>query len=244
MEQAEYEKMFRLEEGYWWFKGKRELIKIFFRKFYQSPKRPKIIDLGCGTGIVMQKFQKYADMSGVDFSQQAIDFCRRRGLKNVRMASLMKLPFPKNSFDAAFCLDVLYHKGISDDQKALKEISRILKPGGLLFITDSAMPILWSKHDLASHAARRYSKRELVKKLKTAGFRIKKVSYFNSFLFPLILISRKLGNLLPGKPSTDVRPLPRLVNSLLLGLYRLEIMIVEAAGFPFGVSIFCVAEKL
>tara|TARA_Y100000310_G_scaffold231756_1_gene234442 strand:- start:1474 stop:2202 length:729 start_codon:yes stop_codon:yes gene_type:complete len=242
MLEDEYQRMYDFEENYWWFKGKRHLLKTFFLKYYRG--RPKVLDIGCGTGIVMKEFKKVCDISGVDFSKEAITFCKNRGLVKVKEGDAMDLPYDSNSFEAVFILDVMYHKWILNDVKVMKEIHRVLKKNGEVFITDSAFPMLWGKHDVASQAARRYTKKDLQQKLELAGFEIEKISYFNFFLFPLVFIMRKLSNLLSGAPKTDLKPLPGFINGALYGLLKIETMMVSLISLPFGVSIFCVARKI
>ncbi len=245
MEQEEYQRMYSLEENYWWFRGKRRLVKKFFLRLYPGANttRPKVLDIGCGTGIVMKEFLPYASMHGIDFSAEAIRFCKKRGLSSVQQGSVLELPFADASFDAVFLLDVLYHQGIPDDVQALREVHRVLKKGGKAFITDSACPILWGKHDQATHALRRYTKKGLITKLEQAGFHVKKAGYFNFFLFLLVLAKRKLSNLSDKKPESDVSELPSFANEVLYKLYCLEIFLMDYISFPFGVSVFCIADK-
>ena len=244
MKKEEYALMHRLEDKHWWFSGKRYLIFRFIDKFYRD-KDNIILDVGCGTGIIMREFGKYGKVYGVDTSDEALKFCRDRGLKKVRKSSVLKLPFKNNSFDIVGCFDVLYHKGVSNDVEALKEIYRVLKIGGRVFITDSAMMCLWGRHDLATHARERYSKKELKEKLERVGFKIEKISYYNFFLFPIVLLTRKIDNIVNRKKSakSNIEETNKFFNSLLFSLFKLETNLLNLTNFPFGVSIFCIARK-
>lgn len=244
MEIDEYKKMYELEESHWWFVSKRNLIFSFFKKYYpKNNTKRMILDIGCGTGVILKEFNKFGKAYGIDLSEQAIKFCKLRGLKNVKEVSLDKLPFKSNYFDIIGCFDVLYHKNVKDDINALKEIARVCKKGGRLFITDSACKFLMGKHDVASHARTRYSAKEIKQKLESAGFEIERLTYYNFFLFPLVFLKRKLSLLLNTSKSTDLKKENFLINNLLGLLMSIEKVLLNFMNFPFGVSIFCIARK-
>ena len=245
MKKQEFELMYKLENKHWWFTGKRNLIFNFIDKLNKNKNNLKILDVGCGTGIIMKRLNKYGNVYGIDISDDALKFCRARNLKNIKKASVMKIPFKNNTFDLVGCFDVLYHKGISNDVKAMKEIYRVLKKNGRLFITDSAMMCLWGRHDIATQARERYNKEELKKKLEKAGFKIEKMSYYNFFLFPLVLIVRNLDNIInKNKPArSNIQETNPLFNAILISIFKIESKLLNFIKFPFGVSIFCIAKK-
>ena len=247
METEEYKKMYELEASHWWFLSKRKLITSFLKKYYQKEgAKRKILDIGCGTGIILKEFNKHGTTYGIDLSDQAVRFCKLRGLKNVRKASTSKIPFKSDYFDIIGCFDVLYHKDVKDDIQALNEIARVCKKGGRLFITDSACKLLFSKHDIASHARTRYSTKEIKYKLESVGFKIEKLSYYNFFLFPFIFLKRNLSLISDRKEvaSTDIKKENFLVNNLLKSVMSTERILLRWLNFPFGVSLFCIAQKL
>jgi ubiquinone/menaquinone biosynthesis C-methylase UbiE len=140
---------------------------------------------------------------------------------------------------------VLYHKNVKDDIGAMKELNRVLKSKGSVFITDSAMMCLYGGHDLANHGIRRYSKKELKHKLRKAGFMAKKLTYYNTLLFPLIYLNRKLGNLIEkNKAKSDIQEINFILNWLLEKLFKFELSFLRFIDYPFGVSVFCVAKKV
>lgn len=243
MELEEYAKMYELEEGYWWFKGKRKLISSWIEKHYGGRKRLRLLDVGCGTGIVMKMVGRYGEVYGLDFSKEAITFCKKRGLKNLKKGSADNLPYKDGFFDAVTILDVLSSRWVKD-QNAVKEIFRVLKKGGRIFITDSAMKCLWlSRHDMAFQTAKRYNKREMIEMVENAGFHIEKISYFNTGLFLLVFISRKINNLVGKGAKSDVKRINPLLNWLLFAYYSSEISLLKYISYPFGVSLFVVGRK-
>ena len=108
MEIDEYKKMYDLEESHWWFTSKRKLIFSFLEKYYpDKSKRMRMLDIGCGTGIILKELSNYGEAYGVDLSEHALKFCRMRGLKNVWKGSVSNLPFKAGYFDIIGCFDVL-----------------------------------------------------------------------------------------------------------------------------------------
>ena len=158
MDTKEYETSFKVEENYWWFVGQQFLVREFLQKHYPGQKDLHLLDIGCGTGITLQILQEFGKAEGMDLSDDAIDFCKKRGF-SITKGDVAKMPFPDDSFDIITCLGVFYHEGVKDDLMAMKEIKRILKPGGRLLSMDCAMPSLYGKHDLAFHGIRRYTKK-------------------------------------------------------------------------------------
>jgi len=236
VDKIEYEKMYKMEESYWWFAGKRYLVESFIRKYYKQKNKLNILDVGCGTGIIMSTLSKYGKVYGIDASELAVKFCQKRKLKNVKKAFVQNLPFKDNQFDIVTCLDLLYHKAIKDDLKAMKEINRVIKKGGRLVLTDSAMMCLYGAHDLAHHGIRRYSKEELKEKLLKSGFKIEKISYYNTALFPFVLIKRKIEKFLkPKKSKSDVQDINPIINWILKKLFKFEFFFLKFIDYPFGV---------
>ncbi len=238
--------MYEIEESHWWFKGKRKIVFSQLKPYMKGRKNLKILDIGCGTGVMMKNFQKYGDVTGIDMEMTALDFCRQRGLKNIFQGDISDFPFKKDSFDIIGIFDVLYHKGVKNDLKVLKGIFRILKPGGILVLTDSADMKLWSKHDIATHARERYTTPKLSTRLKSAGFKINKISYFNTILYPLVFAVRKLDNLSSrkGEVSTNLKKTNSFLNFILYQIFVFENNLMKMFDLPFGVSIFAIAKKI
>ncbi len=245
MEIKEYKKMYELEESHWWFISKRKLIFSFLKKYYNNyNKDRRVLDIGCGTGIILSDFGKYGTAYGIDSSEYAIKFCKLRGLKNVKKGFANSLPFRSNYFDIIGCFDVLYHKNIKDDLKVLKELARVCKKDGRIFITDSACKLLLGRHDFASHARTRYGTNEIKDKLESAGFEIEKLSYYNFFLFPFVLLIRKLSLVFNWNRKTDIKKENFLVNEILKFIMSIERILIKFVDFPVGVSLFCIARKV
>ncbi|KHO46249.1 MAG: type 11 methyltransferase [archaeon GW2011_AR3] len=248
MELREYEVMYETEKDHWWFRGKRKIVFSQVDKLLGGKligKKYSILDLGCGTGIMIKEFEKYGATSGIDIVAEALHFCQKRNLKRLVQGDLMKLPFKSNSFDLVSIFDVLYHKEIKNDVNAMKEIYRIMKPGGHLILTDSADMKLWSRHDIAAHARERYTVGKMSSRLRKAGFSVVKASYFNMILYPLVFAYRKLDNVLnKNRPvKTNIDKSNPAVSAVLFSVLWLESVAMRLFSLPFGVSIFVIAKK-
>ena len=247
MEKQEYRKHFELEESFWWFAGRRQIILNVLQAFKILENPTKILDVGCGTGMNIQFFEQYGgEVFGCDLSMDALNFCQQRGIGCTAQGNGLQLPFKGESMDLATLLDVLYHKDIKSDITALEETHRILKKGGWLLITDSAFKFLRSSHDVAFHTRERYTRKVLMSRLEAAGFEVCKLSYFNFFLFPLIVAvrvweKRKVKS--QDAVQSDLKPIHPALNTLLKGILLFEAKLIKRLQLPSGSSILCLAQK-
>ena len=242
MNEKEYQKLYQLESFYWWHVGRRYIISALLNRFLFKSKI-QILDVGCGTGRGLQFFSRYGKVIGVDNSLEALKFCSKRKNKDVLLCSAESLALAGQSVDLIGMLDILEH--IDNDLITLKEIFRVLKPGGIIMVTVPSYRFLWSEHDEALNHKRRYSKKDLKSKITKAGFKIKKLSFtITTFFFP-ILLYRLLQKLIMRSsfPKTSYVILPDWLNKLFINLLRFEAKVIKYFNLPFGVSLICIAEK-
>ena len=133
MQAEEYDRMFRLEDSYWWFVGRHELALGFVEQRFGDRRNLCILDVGCGTGAMSRKLAPYGDVVSADFSPLALSYSQRRGVTRLCASDAMRLPYRDGAYDLVVALDILEH--VSDDQAALNEFQRVLKPGGVLIVT-------------------------------------------------------------------------------------------------------------
>lgn len=243
MEKKIYDELFLLERDYWWHVSKRRLVFDFIRKLNLTTDS-KVLDVGCGTGIVMKELAVYFDsVSGIDISSLALSYCKKRGLRKITKSDLgEKLLYNANKFDLVTCLDVLEH--VENDGRAVKEIFRVLEPGGTVIFTVPAFKFLWTKHDELLWHKRRYTLKQMVTLLEKSGFNIKRSTCFYSFLFFPAVILFKITKLMFNKGDDDPHVVPsRVVNNLLLIMCSIERWFIALCPMPFGLSLFVVAEK-
>jgi SAM-dependent methyltransferase len=246
MEKIEYETMFSVENDFWWYRGLHDLVCRFIRPVAAGRAKPmRILDAGCGTGRMMELLQPYGKIEGLDFSEEAIKFCARRGGAAVSKQDLTAWRGGPDVYDAIICLDVLYHDSIVDDGAIVKEFHRALKPGGMLIVNLPAFELLRRRHDRAVHTRKRFTKKATAARYKAIGFFISTVSYRLPHFFLIILckkwIERFSGN---SGVESDLKMPPHWLNKLLIWLNRLENRcIASRISMPLGTSLFIVARK-
>jgi SAM-dependent methyltransferase len=243
MERSEYQKLYELEDSYWWFVGRRQLVQALVETWMNGGRLSPILDVGCGTGGNLAFLTRWGCEVGVDLSPLALNLARRRRLPRLAQASGLALPYASASFGLATAFDVLYHRWVSDDDSAVREIHRVLRPGGWLIVMDSALASLWSRHDEIFYARQRYSLDEMRQLLAGAGFRLHKISYANSLLFPVAMAVRLLERRFPCMSDAEMAPLPGWLNRSLTGVLGLEARWLRHSTFPVGSSVVCLAQK-
>ncbi|MGQ9898116.1 MAG: methyltransferase domain-containing protein [Acidobacteriota bacterium] len=239
--------MFHLETTYWWFVGRRALVRDWvaaaLRHQPVAASERWLLDAGCGTGANADMLRAFGRVIGTDISPQALHWSRQRGLAHLACCRVEKLCFADDTFDIVTALDMLEH--VEDDMAALAELHRVCKPGSAVIITVPAYGFLWSPHDEVLHHRRRYAPRELRDKLQATGFEVERLSHFMCGLFLPVLLLRFWQSLRKQgiHPQSDLRPLPRWLNRLLGQLLQVERWLIGFFNLPIGVSLICTARK-
>jgi 2-polyprenyl-3-methyl-5-hydroxy-6-metoxy-1,4-benzoquinol methylase len=237
-----YRLHFDLQKKHWWFINKKKIVLECIKKYLIKKEEVNILDIGCGTGLMLNELEKLGKTHGMDMSNEAISFSKEIFSGEVKQGSLPdKIPFGTNSFDLITLLDVIEH--VEDDVEALQEISKRLSIGGVVVITVPAYMFLWSKFDEINEHKRRYSLKELNSKLLEAGFSVKRITYYNTLLFPVVYVVRKLNNAFNRSGESDIDMPNKFVNFLLNRIFGLEINLLKYISLPFGVSILAVVSK-
>jgi len=183
---------------------------------------------------------KYGDAEGVDVSEDALAFCRERGLQNVKLGAAEELPYEDGAFDLVTAFDVVEH--MDDDLAGLREMRRVLRPGGRVLIFVPAFMFLWGLQDDVSNHRRRYRMSELRRVLEQAGFEVERTSYANITFFLPILLVRKLMRLTGMKAATENNINITALNGVLGRMLAAESWGLKYMNLPFGVSGLCVAR--
>ena len=246
MESTEFARMRHHEDTYWWYRGMRELAATAIRR-HADGSNLTLLDAGCGTGGQLSHLLAEDGITravGLDLSAEAVRMAAARGLGGLLRGSTTTLPFSDQTFDVVTSIDVLYIKGV-DDGKAMSEMYRVLKPGGLIVLNLPAFEILRGRHDQAVHTRRRYRKAEVGKLLNDPGFEVLRMSYWNATLFPVMMAKRTVERLSRSgvPPSSDMSDMPGLVNRILTALMRLENRMLFLTGMPFGGSVFALGRR-
>jgi SAM-dependent methyltransferase len=245
LDPAEYDYLFELEDTLWWFVGMRRIVHGLLRAELGAPERPlKVLDAGCGTGGSLPLLERFGQVTSFDFEARAMEMFATRQRARLLVASTDAIPFEDNTFDLVTSFDVICQLPSPADEKALSELSRVLKPGGLLLVRTPALQMLHGSHDRTLHTQHRYTTGEMSRKMEAAGLRVVKATYANTVLFPVALVRRmiaKLTNRPPGE--SDVRAMPPLVNTALTWVLTGEGEILKRTSLPVGLSVIALARK-
>jgi SAM-dependent methyltransferase len=236
----ELERLASFEEWYWWHRGRRSIVCRILQRY--APPRARILDVGCGTGATTAALSRFGSVSGLDMGLAALRHAHAHGLPVARGAA-ENLPVRGASLDVVVALDVLEH--LDDDRRALGEILRVLRPGGVLLATVPAYPFLWSSHDEALGHRRRYRRAALRERLLAGGFEIALCSYVMGSILPVAIAVRLAERLWrrEGPAESGYLTLPRPLNDLLARVVGLGGYLVRFMVLPFGLSIVAVARR-
>lgn len=247
MKEKFYTEYYEIENVHWWFLGRWHiLLNLIRREFNHRSEGIRALDVGCGTGTMLGYLESFGPAFGVDCSAEAIRFCQSRGRNQLVQSFATALPYKDESFDLVCALDLLEH--VSDDIASLEEFGRVCRPDGRVLITVPAYRFLWGRQDEISSHLRRYTAKELRAKIQRAGLAVRKLTYFNTLMFPLIALIRLRRRLLPHLPDSELKSdftmtRPGRLNDLLVSVFSAESAIINRMSMPFGVSILAVASK-
>ena len=242
MKEHTYPIMFRVEQSHWWYTGRRKILADFVEAICRrvTDRRPRILDVGCGTGANLLMLSQFGDAEGVDVSEDALAFCRERGLEKVKLGAAEELPYQDGTFDLVTAFDVVEH--IDDDLAGLREMRRVLRPGGRVLLFVPAFMFLWGLQDDVSNHRRRYRLPELQRVLEQAGFEIERGTYANITFFLPILMMRQLMRVTGIKTDSENNINVSALNGVLGSVLGAESWFLKRMNLPFGVSGLCVAR--
>jgi SAM-dependent methyltransferase len=250
MEKRQYDELKAQQNIHWWFTGKREIVIDVAKTYlgFEKGNDKKILDVGCGMGLMLDALQEYGTVYGLDMEEEAVEYCNQvlaeQGkAPNVVIGSLPDhVPFQEGMFDYIFALDIIEH--VKNDTAALNKLYSLLKEDGKLLITVPALMSMWSYNDELNHHYRRYEKDELLEKLNGSGLKVIKFSFYNSYLYPFAWTVRKIKRLLSIK-SSDVADETKngLTNRLLHKIFVSEKKHLRKGDFRNGVSLIAACSK-
>jgi len=252
MQQHTYAIMDEVEGSHWWFVGRRAILGTFLSEIVKRSESRlqaastgienslRILDVGCGTGANIEMLSAYGEAEGVDVSDDALEFCRKKGLK-VQKGLAETLPYADETFDLTTALDVIEH--LDDDVAGLKEMFRVTRRGGYSLFFVPAFMWLWGVQDDISHHRIRYTRKEIVERIENAGYSVERATYANWTFFPPIFAGRAFMKLTGIKPESENNINVSALNGLFGKLFSAERFWLKNFNFPFGVSIVVVARR-
>lgn len=252
MEAEEYARIDRHETAHFWYRGVHALFVGALKREAIRQGRPlRLLDAGCGTGGLLASIGAAlpdTTRAGFDLSPLALGFAKAKAdaKSETRLAqgSIEQVPFAAGSFDAVVSADVLYHAAVTDDAAALRELARVVRPGGLVLLNLPAHRELRGAHDAVIHTARRYEREDLQRIAAAAGLEVERLTGFNALLDPIVRLLRRRSGPGSGKPpKSDVSLPPAAVNGLLSAWLRFEAWLALRIELPLGLSLFAELRK-
>ncbi|ABV36991.1 generic methyltransferase [Shewanella sediminis HAW-EB3] len=238
MEERAYYEMAKLQDEHWWFKGRRDIIELYLSKL-NLPKNIDILEVGCGTGGNLKMLSKYGNLRAFelnDFSRKYASSISGICVENGWLPN--NIPVQNSRFNLICMFDVLEH--IENDRNSIAILKEYLSVEGKLVLTVPAFKFLFGKHDSKMHHFRRYDEDGLSLLMQQGGFEVEYISYFNTYLFPLAIISRLMDFFSKADDSLGSKKPHRCLNSVLYRIFRSELNVLENKKMPFGLSIICV----
>jgi len=242
MEMNSYDVEAKVESFHWWFVVRRRLLRRLLHSL-DIPQESSVVDVGCGTGSNLRTLVSVGlyKVVGLDRSLYALSLARKKVNFSFVSGDINNLPIRSNSIGLIIAMDILEH--LEDDLNGIRQFHQALRKGAILLLTVPAFKSLWGLQDVVTGHKRRYSRNEILMKLREGGFEILRSSYFNCFLFLPIFLARRLIFLfgLKIKSENEINSAP--INFLFKAIFSIEPYILKYFSFPFGVSIFCIAQK-
>ena len=239
------------EDRHWWYVGLHDLVIRSVQGEAAGLRRPlNILDAGCGTGRLCELMQPFGSVTGCDMHPLALEATAKRGIGRVLHCDLAVDEMGTELYDLITCMDVLYHRGVTDEEAVLKKLRRSLKKGGLLIIQVAAFELLRGTHDVAVHTRQRYRRSDVVRLLEGVGFTVELASYRLLAWFLPALLWRGFTRLCPprasdGKTLSDLAsPVSSRMNQLLATCVKVENrLLIAGIRLPVGTSVFALARK-
>jgi len=222
------------DENWWWEKARREIVQRCLKKVITT--NVEILEIGAGFGSMSSMLSGFGSVSAIEPYPDAAQYLREK-LKIESFHSSFESFTDTKKYDMVACFDVLEH--IEDDKNAILKMESLVNNKGLLVLTVPAYKFLWNRHDEINHHFRRYSKKDLLRKIPHT-LDIRKISYFNSLLFPMAILDKLV--LAKNKKSSSFDP-NKIINGLLYRIFSTEKSILQFTSLPFGVSLLLIAQK-
>jgi SAM-dependent methyltransferase len=240
MDTHAYEEMANIQDLHWWFKARREILSQEITKLGLVA-NAQILEIGCGPGGNINMLQQHGTVSAVEMDKFSREFATHKSNVHVKDGWLPNnLPFRTERFDLICMFDVLEH--IYEDVDALAMIKTLLNPGGFLLITVPAYQWLFGKHDKMLHHHRRYTLTSISKMLREKGYKPFRQTYFNSLLFPLVIIARLFDFLSHSTKSLGSGIPVRPINKFFYQIFCFERRLLKYWKLPFGSSILIISR--
>jgi SAM-dependent methyltransferase len=250
-----YQRLYDIEEQHGWAQGLREAMDALLQPVINGS-RLRALDIGCGTGYLLEYLQRYpldGEVAGIDISPYAVQFCRQRGANALAIASATHVPFPTGSFDLIICIDTIQHlTPAGADLVAIKEFTRLLRPGGVLYLRTNSARGHRRLEGADPDQYRRYRLTELITMINQTGMQTLRATYLNAMpgLWGMLREYAQFGHhkvraIGPGLSIQLHPPKKAWLNRAIYHTLAFEAWMIGKAHFnlPFGHSTAVLARK-
>jgi SAM-dependent methyltransferase len=244
MESAEYQRMAAVEEAHWWYRATRALLRQFLLPeclALETAASKRFLDAGCGTGATGAWLSKFGTVIALDTMPEALEiYGTRHPDAELTPGAIEAIPLPDQSVAGALCVTVLYHRNVADPNKAVRELARVVKPGGWVCLLEPGVRSLRRGHDRETHTARRFSLGELEVLTNQAGLNVCCATGAYAFLIPAAWLKSKIE----GKQCvSDTAQHTTGLLGLFSFLAWIERQLLRVLQLPFGLSVLVIARK-
>jgi len=236
----------RAEREHFWFHGFRRFVRPLLEDAARDVKGrvPTVLDCGCGTGNNLPMIRQYGRAFGIDLTYSGLAYARHHRERLIAQASATALPFPDRVFDIVTSFDVIYALDDAGAATALKEMYRVMRPGGYLVLNVAALPVLRGNHSVLGGEVQRYTRRSLRRHFEDADFGVKRLTYTNISILPMVAGIRFAQRLIGHRESTQEISVPvPPVNAALKVLLAVEAAAVRWVDMPIGSSLLALARR-
>ena len=226
---------------HFWFRSRSDMVTWAMRRHFQS--LGAVLEIGCGAGGTLARIRDAfpdAALAASDFYPEALPYAAKRvpGAM-ILQTDATAIPFEKR-FDVVVACDVIEH--IERDDLALSQMYRAVRPGGGIVLTVPQDPRLWSVWDEIGHHKRRYTRDELVQKVRAAGFSVERVHSLFSLIYPMMRMTRARSR--AHCAPEDELLISRPVNFILNRVMDVERLLLRSGiDFSFGGSLLLVGRR-
>ncbi len=236
----------RAERDHFWFRGFRRFVRPLLEEAAGAVDRDdaSILDCGCGTGNNLRMLRRFGRPFGIDLTFSGVAYSREHNERRVAQASATALPFSDATFDIVTSFDVIYALDDRDATTALTEMYRVMRPGGYLVLNVAALPGLRSNHSVLGGEVQRFTRPALRAHLERAGFGVKRLTYTNVSILPIVAGVRFGQRIFGHRESTsEISVPPRPLNAALSAVLAVEAAALKVVDMPLGSSLLALASR-